>query len=235
MVQIFKNRQEIAGLPALSVVAFLADDDPEASVETIGSWFHLDEVEARTVVRRLENEGYIEPVSESPGCWSKTSMALEVAHTQPQAAMSEVERDNLVLALMRAVSEINVSPATAHRVRALTFFGITIVGAAERPPIVEALVEISPITHADDIQAEIEILAAGHADRHPQNGVPEGDPHARSIHVIKEALWSVNERLSLRFVMRLDSPRRDVSRAAREQARPFAFHADTAISSSKRA
>jgi hypothetical protein len=106
------------------------------------------------------------------------------------------------LALVRAVGEVNVNPATAHRVGALTFIGESIVRGGQPPSLVEALVEISPFTHVENIQAGVESLAASHADRHLQDAVPEADAHARSIQLIKETLWSVGERLSLRFVMR---------------------------------
>jgi hypothetical protein len=90
MVQMFTNRQQIAGLPALSVVAFLAADDEEVSLRTIGRWFRLDDVEARAAAERLENEGYIEPLNEGAGTWSKTSVARDTPSTLAQAEMSDV-------------------------------------------------------------------------------------------------------------------------------------------------
>lgn len=201
MVQQFTNRQEIAGLPALSVVVFLADGDADVSLLSIRGWFHLNDQEAWDVARRLEDEGYIESPSDDAEDWVKTPIAREIARAQQKFELSDAERGQLILALVRGISELNVSPATAHRVRALTLIGATIDGADWSPPLVEALVEISPVAAVCAIQVEIESLAADYADRHSEDTALERDAHGRSVGLIKETLLSIDERLSLRFVM----------------------------------
>jgi hypothetical protein len=201
MVQLFTNRQEIAGLPALSVIAFLANDDADVSLLSIQGWFRLDDDEARDVARRFEEDGLIESSSDGSAEWVKSISARAIAEGQPQFQLADVERDQIILALVRGIAELNVNPATAHRVDALTLLGATIAGVDE-PSLVEALVEISPVTKVGEVQAGIEGLAAEYADQHTKNSAPGGDARARSVGLIKEKLWSIDERLALRFVMR---------------------------------
>jgi hypothetical protein len=196
------NRDEIAGLPALSVAEFLADDESALSCEDLRSWFHLDDREAGIAFRRLIEEGYLESRTDGSSEESTTTArARDVVASAPAPALTTTDCDNIVLALLTAIREINTSPATAHRVGAAKIIGSNIERIGDLTSIVEAVIELRPLAHIVSIQSEIEELALEYAVKHSEHADGTNNAHAASIHLIHDQLLDAHERLSLRFVI----------------------------------
>jgi hypothetical protein len=196
------NRDEIAGLPALSVAEFLADDESAVSSEQLRSWFHLDDTEAGIAFRRLIDEGYLESRTDGSSAEStKTAQARAVVASVPTPTLTTTDCDNIVLTLLEAIREINTSPATAHRVGAAKIVGSTIERIGDLTSIVEAVIELRPVARIVSIQSEIEELALAYAVEHGDHAGAIHNAHAASIQFIHARLLDAHERLSLRFLI----------------------------------
>jgi hypothetical protein len=196
------NRDEIAGLPALSVVEFLADDESALSSEQLRSWFHLDDRAAGIAFRRLIDEGYLESRTDGSSEESTaTAQARDVVASAPAPTLTTTDCDNIVLALLTAIREINTSPATAHRVGAAKFIGPHLERIGNLTSIVEAVIELRPLASIFSIQSEIEELALEYAIKNGKQADAITDAHAASIQFIHNQLLDVHMRLSLRFVL----------------------------------
>jgi hypothetical protein len=132
----------------------------------------------------------------------KTKAALEVERSAPDPDLEISDVHSIVLMLLGAVSEVNSSPASAHRVRAATIIGGAIDGLLEPKALVEAVIELAPMSVEVTTQGAIERLVYEYA---MAKGLPTrtgDDPQAASIRRIKDALLKTHERASLRFVIR---------------------------------
>lgn len=197
------NRDEIAGLPALSLAEFFRQCEAPIEAEEIGTWFHLDGKEKEEAFRRLVNEGYLDLNKNRLDVeFIKTNAALEIERSAPDPALEISDVHSIVLMLLGAVSEVNSSPATAHRVRATTIIGGAIDGSLEPKALVEAVIELAPASVEVTLQGAFERLAHEYATA---KGLPiqrGDDPQAASVRRIKDALLETHERASLRFVIR---------------------------------
>lgn len=197
------NRDEIAGLPALSLAEFFRNHDTPIEAHDVGTWFNLNADEAQDAFRYLVNDGYLNlSKSRKDVELIKTSaaLAIERAALAPTLEVSDVH--SIILKLLMAINEVNTSPATGHRVQGVTLIRGTIDGSPDPKSLVEATIELAPGSEDGPIQSGIERLAYEYA---MEKGLPrqfESDPHAASIWHIKNALWETHERLSLQFMIR---------------------------------
>lgn len=197
------NRDEIAGLPALSVAEFFLQCETPIEAKEIGTWFHLDGKEKEEAFRRLVNEGYLDLSKNRLDVeFIKTNAALEIERSAPDPALEISEVHSIVLMLLGTAIEVNSSPATAHRVRAATIIGGAIDGSLEPKALVEAVIELAPVSIEVTIQRAIEGWAYEYAIAKGLPTRPGDDPQAASIRRIKDALLETHERVSLRFVIR---------------------------------
>lgn len=194
------NRDEIAGLPALSAAEFFAECEPPFTTAEVGVWFHLNDQETATAIQRLLSEGHIELSKNRTAIeFIKTNKALAIEQFTPQSTLSISDYHNIVLTLLRATDEINSSPATAYRIRAVTLIGAAIDGSKRPKSLVEAIIELEPLTPDPKLQTELEALSHEYAVTHAD--FDRSDEYT-SIQFIKDRLLEAHERLSLRFVVK---------------------------------
>lgn len=197
------NRDEIAGLPALSLAEFFLQSEAPIEAEEIGTWFHLDGKEKEEAFRRLVNEGYLDLSKNRLAVeFIKTNAALAIEQSAPEPALEISDVHSIVLMLLWAIDEVNASPATAYRVTAMTLVGAAINRSKHPKSLVEAVVELEPFSYNSQIQAQFEQLAHEHAIAHAESDRTGSDTHAISIQFIKDRLLEAHERLSLRFVVK---------------------------------
>lgn len=197
------NRDEIAGLPALSLAEFFRNYDTPIEAEDVATWFNLNADEAKDAFRYLVNDGYLDLSKSGKDVElikTRAALAIERSALAPTLEVSDVH--SIILMLLMAISEVNTSPATGHRIQGVTIIRGAIDGSAAPKSLVEAVIEIVPTSYELSIQRGIDELAYEYTKA---KGLPIAhgdDPHAASIWHIKNALWETHERASLRFVFR---------------------------------
>ncbi|MYM41943.1 hypothetical protein [Duganella qianjiadongensis] len=197
------NRDEIAGLPALSLAEFFRNYDTPIEAEDVGSWFNLNEDEEKDAFRHLVNNGYL-GLSKSRKnvelIKTSAAIAIERAALAPILEVSDVH--SIILKLLMVINDVNTSPATGYRIQGMTIIRGAIDGSADPKSLVEAAIELAPTSYELSIQRGIDELAYEYAKA---KGLPipsVDEPQAASIWHIKNALWETHERASLRFVIR---------------------------------
>lgn len=201
---ILTNRDKIAGLPSLSVAAMLRESDGIITPANIAAWFQFDIPTAKELHQQLVEAGYLVT---NGSCNSqegtKTTLAGKLEGRLPQPSLTQENINDVAIALLLAVNEMNSSPRIMWRIGALTFCGSTIDGSDRLKSIVEAKVELLPVTQHPELQRSINALARSYTT--PISVIDEslsGDNFAADAW---EKLIAVDDRLSLH--MALASPR----------------------------
>lgn len=199
------NRDQIAGLPALSIRQFFIEQDEPLTVVGLRSALDLNSTMAVHVMDRLVNEGYLKISKLKDGAPGliKTSHALRLVGATTSPPLSREEGYNVVFKLLEAVSKINVSPETAHRIGAVKIIGKMLIEAFDEVPFVEAEILVEPFVASNpQIQQALEKLSAGFAAKQGQPVTFGQNRDNWSTNMIKDRLHSVHDLLCLRFISR---------------------------------